>query len=175
MMKIFTSCCLFLGLLLLSRPALQAQEDDGFFQFRGIAVSKESPMEDVVARLYKGNTKIDSSYTPKNGKFEFSLAKDQVYMVELDKFGYVHSRVVIDTHRKGMDAGNADHTYELVVEAEMFEEFKAMAGTEEDQDILDFPIAMIYYKPGDDEFVNYTKYTKYVKGEIKKLKESDSK
>lgn len=175
MMKVFAPACFFLVILLFPFHELLAQDDNGFFRFRGVAISQDKPMEDVVARLFKGNTKTDSTYTAKNGKFEFSLSRDQVYMIELDRFGYVKSRVIIDTHRKGMDAENADHTYELVVEAEMFEELKSMGGTEEDQDILDFPIAMIFYKAGDDEFVNYSKYTKYVKGEIKKLKESSNK
>lgn len=146
------------------------QEVEKFFKIKGVVTSNDQKQEDVVVRLYKKNQKIDSSYTAKNGKFYFELERNTHYMIELEKYGFEKSRVKVDTRRKGVAEENEGNFYDLAIEIEIFSEIADKKGTEEDKDILDFPIAMIEYNNKEDAFVANTKYTKYVKGEIKKIK-----
>lgn len=146
------------------------QLPETFFKIKGVVSSNDKKQEDVVVRLFKRNQKVDSTYTSKSGKFNFELERNTHYMIELEKYGFEKSRVKVDTRRKGVAEENEGNFYDLAIEIEIFEEIADKKGSEEDKDILDFPIAMIEYNSKEDAFVANTKYTKYVKGEIKKIK-----
>ena len=143
---------------------------DTFFKIKGIVLSNDKKQEDVVVRLFKGNIKVDSTYTPKSGKFTFELVRNAHYMIELEKYGHEKSRVKVDTRRKNVAEENEENFYDLGIEIEIFPEIADKKGSEDEKYILDFPIAMIEYNSKEDAFVANTKYTKYVKGEIKKIK-----
>ena len=145
-----------------------------FFKIKGIVNSNDKKQEDVVVRLFKRNQKVDSTYTSKSGKFNFELERNTHYMIELEKYGFEKSRVKVDTHRKGVSEENEGNFYDLAIDLEIFSEITDKKGSEEDKDILDFPIAMIEYNAKEDAFVANTKYTKYVKAEIKKIKGNSS-
>jgi hypothetical protein len=78
--------------------------------------------------------------------------------------------VKVNTFRKKVDKENEKNNYNLTIEAELVPEIKNKEGRDEELDILDFPIAEIYYNGKEDTFINNTKYTKYIKSEIKKIR-----
>jgi hypothetical protein len=147
-------------------------EQEGFFRIRGLVTCDDVKQEGAVVRLYQGNVKVDSTYTGKGGKFSFILLKDQEYTIEILKYSYEPSLVKINTFRKKVDPENENNYYDLAIEAELVPEIRNKEGRDEELDILDFPIAEIYYNNKEDMFVNNTKYTKYIKSEIKKIRAS---
>jgi hypothetical protein len=173
--NLFFASCLTFSLILYSFSAEKEEKvAETFFKIKGVVSSNDKNQEDVVVRLYKRNQKVDSTYTAKSGKFFFELERNTHYMIELEKYGFEKSRVKVDTHRKGISEENEGNRYDLAIDIEIFSEIADKKGSEEDKDILDFPIAMIEYNNKEDAFVANTKYTKYVKGEIKKIKGSVS-
>jgi hypothetical protein len=142
----------------------------GFLKIKGTAREGKLKVSDAVARLYRGNVKVDSAYTDDNGSFSFSLAKDQGYTLEITQFGYEPSLIKINTFRKQVDKKNEKNKYNITIDAEMVPEISEKEGREEELDILDFPVADISYNTKEDAFVNNVKYTKYIKGEIKKIR-----
>jgi hypothetical protein len=165
----FAAICT-LGSNALAQEKTPEQQQQGFFKLKGIVSCDDVKQEDAVVRLYRGNLKVDSAYTEKGGKFSFVLLKDQEYTIEILQFGFEPSLVKVNTFRKKVDKENEKNNYNLTIEAELVPEIKNKEGRDEELDILDFPIAEIYYNGKEDTFINNTKYTKYIKSEIKKIR-----
>jgi hypothetical protein len=149
-----------------------AKED--FLVIQGIVVDNEARLEGVTIRLFKGNTKIDSVYTGKNGAFQFTLGKDYYYAIEYSRVGYENTCVLINTNRWDVDPQNEDNGYQVDFEVELMAELPNKNDLKlpfEDMDVLDFPKVMIGYKSGEDEgFFSDKKYVKTVKESLKKIK-----
>lgn len=147
---------------------------EDFLVIQGIVVDDETTLEGVTIRLFKGNSKIDSVYTGKNGAFQFSLGKEYYYAMEFSRVGYENTCVLINTNRWDVDPQNEDNGYQVVFEVELINEIpnkSSLALTAEDYDVLDFPKVMIGYKAGEDEgFVSDKIYMKSVKESLKKIK-----
>jgi hypothetical protein len=147
---------------------------EDFLVIQGIVVDNDVRLEGVTIRLFKGNSKIDSIYTGKNGAFQFTLGKDYYYAMEFSRVGYENTCVLINTNRWDVDPPNEDNGYQVDFEVELITELvnKAnMSLTAEDLDVLDFPKVMIGYKAGEDEgFYSDKKYMKSVKESLKKIK-----
>ena len=149
---------------------------DDFLTVKGIVVDNESILEGVVVRLFKGNSKIDSVYTGKNGSFEFNLGKDYYYAIEYSRVGYENTCVLINTNRLDVEKENEDNVYQVNFEVELIDEIPNKHNLilpAEDLDALDFPKVMIKYKNGEDEGFHPDKaYTKSLKESLKKIKEA---
>lgn len=168
---IFGICLLCLPkLVCMAQEKTPEQEQQGFFKIKGIVSCDEVKQEDAVVRLYRGNIRVDSAYTDKAGKFDFVLMRDQEYTIEILHYGFEPSLIKINTLRKKVDKENENNKYNLTIEAELVPEIANKTGRDEELDILDFPIAEIYYNNKEDRFINNTKYTKYIKSEIKKIR-----
>jgi len=157
--------------------AIAAKED--FLVIQGIVVDNESRLEGVTIRLFKGNSKIDSIYTGKNGAFQFTLGKDYYYAIEYSRIGYENTCVLINTNRWDVDPQNEDNGYQVDFEVELITEIvnkNELALAADDFDALDFPKVIIGYKAGDDEgFYSDKKYMKTVKESLKKIKDTAKK
>lgn len=181
-MRILLSFVLIL-LTLYTRVSAQNKETVpevyDFLKVEGIVVDDETRLEDVTIRLFKGNSKVDSVYTGKNGHFEFVLGKDLFYSMEFEKYGYEKTVVLINTNRYQVDEENQDNSYVVGFEVELIEEIKTknnLGLSPEDKDFFDFPRVIIGYKGGEEEgFFNDSKYLKNIKSELKKIKETAKK
>ncbi len=160
-----------------SEPQQSASED--FLLIQGIVVDGESRLEGVTIRLYKGNTKIDSVYTGKNGTFKFTLGGDYYYAMEYSRVGYENTCVLINTNRWDVAPQDEDNGYQVDFEVELIPEISnknALSLSAVDLDVLDFPKVLIGYKAGEEEgFFSDKKYTKEVKESLKKVKLSAKK
>ncbi len=149
---------------------------EDFLVIQGIVVDNETRLEGVTIRLFKGNSKIDSVYTGKNGAFQFTLGKDYYYAIEYSRVGYENTCVLINTNRWDVDPQNEDNGYQVDFEVELLSEIankQNLALGAEELDALDFPKVMIGYKAGEDEgFYSDKKYMKTVKESLKKIKDT---
>ncbi|HRG57596.1 MAG TPA: hypothetical protein PK323_01490 [Bacteroidia bacterium] len=156
-----------------SEPA--APKED-FLVIQGIVVDDEARLEGVTIRLFKGNSKIDSIYTGKNGAFQFTLGKDYYYAIEYSRIGYENTCVLINTNRWDVDPQNEDNGYQVDFEVELISEIPNKNNLNLPTDVLDaldFPKVMIGYKAGEDEgFYSDKKYMKTVKESLKKIKDT---
>lgn len=155
--------------------SLPAPKED-FLVIQGIVVDNETRLEGVTVRLFKGNSKIDSVYTGKNGAFQFTLGKDYYYAIEYSRVGFENTCVLINTNRWDVDPQNEDNGYQVDFEVELLAEIPNKNNLKmpaEDLDVLDFPKVMIGYKAGEDEgFFSDRKYVKTVKESLKKIKDA---
>lgn len=165
-----TTCNLFAQ----NKEAAPVKED--FLVIQGIVVDNEARLEGVTIRLYKGNSKIDSIYTGKNGAFQFTLGKDYYYAIEYSRVGYENTCVLINTNRWDVDPQNEDNGYQVDFEVELIAEIPNKQNLNLSSDVLDaldFPKVMIGYKAGEDEgFYSDKKYMKSVKESLKKIKDT---
>jgi hypothetical protein len=149
---------------------------EDFLVIQGIVVDNDSRLEGVTIRLFKGNSKIDSIYTGKNGAFQFTLGKDYYYAIEYSRIGYENTCVLINTNRWDVDLPNEDNGYQVDFEVELITEIPNkhnLVLAPEDLDALDFPKVMIGYKAGEDEgFYSDKKYMKAIKESLKKIKDT---
>ncbi|MCC6250865.1 MAG: hypothetical protein IT238_00210 [Bacteroidia bacterium] len=183
-MKHFSSLIIFvLTLLCVTKTQAQKSKEesasDDFLVIQGIVVDNETRLQGVTIRLFKGNSKIDSVYTGKNGAFQFNLGKDYLYAIEYSRVGYENTCVLINTNRWDVDAQDEDNGYQIDFEVELIPEISnknTMGLSPEDIDILDFPKVLIGYKSGEDEgFYSDKKYVKSVKESLKKIKTASKK
>lgn len=179
MKKILTSTVtLALSLVFINQVNAQkkipAAQVDDFLTIQGQVIGKETILDGVTIRLFKGNSSVDSVYTGKNGAFQFKLSKDLYYAIEFDKFGYEKTSVLINTNRWDVDPQNEDNAYQVDFEVELMEEIDGkdkLPLTAVDYDVLDFPKVLIGYKAGEEEgFHSDKKYLKVVKEDLKKIK-----
>lgn len=159
----------------LAQEPTPEQKEEGFFRIKGIISCDGIFQEDAVARLFRGNIQVDSAYTDKMGRYSFVLIRDQEYTIEILHYGFEPSLIKVNTFRKKLDKENEKNKYVLEVEAELVPEIADKTGREDELDILDFPVAEIIYNSKEDAFVNNTKYTKYIKEEIKKIRAATKK
>jgi hypothetical protein len=161
---------------LFAQNAAEPAVKEDFLVIQGIVVDNEARLEGVTIRLYKGNSKIDSIYTGKNGAFQFTLGKDYYYAIEYSRIGYENTCVLINTNRWDVDPQNEDNGYQVDFEVELIAEIpnkQNLALSPDVIDALDFPKVMIGYKAGEDEgFYSDKKYMKSVKESLKKIKDT---
>lgn len=176
--KLYTGIFLLLSSgLALAQNEVTAPPKEDFLVIQGIVVDEESRLEGVTIRLFKGNTKIDSIYTGKNGAFQFTVGKDYFYAIEYSRVGYENTCVLINTNRPNVDPKHEDNGYQVDFEVDLIPEIENkqnLSLSSEDWDVLDFPKVIICYKDmGEDEgFISDNKYNKSVKESLKKLKAS---
>ncbi len=155
----------------IAQETVPANDTDGFLEIQGIVVVKDFRLEGVTVRLFKGNSKVDSVYTGKNGGFQFDLGKDCYYAMEFSRVGFENTCVVINTYRN-VPKPKKERGYLVEFEVELIPEVTNKSElSSEDIDALDFPKVMIVYTAGKDEgFYSDKKYLKSVKESLKKIK-----
>ena len=180
-MNCFSKLALFSSLFFSANPTFAQKTatsapKEYFLVIQGIVVDNDARMEGVTIRLFKGNSKIDSIYTGKNGAFQFTLGKDYYYAMEYSRVGYENTCVLINTNRWDVDLQNEDKSYQLDFEVELLPEItnkQSLSLAAEDIDVLDFPKVIIGYRSGEDQgFYSDKKYMKSVKESLKKIKDT---
>jgi hypothetical protein len=180
-MKCITKLTLQCLLIILATQSFAQKKEvkapnEDFLVIQGRVTDNGPRVKGVTVRLFKGNSKIDSVYTGKNGEFQFSLGKDYFYTIELSKFGFENTCVLINSSRWDVDPQNEDKRYQVDFEVELIPEIenkKNLSLSEQYLDVIDFPKVIIGYMSGEDEgFYSDKKYMKYVKESLKKIKDT---
>ena len=119
--------------------------------FTGYLVDKENKkMKDVVINLYKGNEQISS--TKWSNKFDYDLALETYYTIELIKEGFIPKKIAVSTFQGDKGAEPFLFVMELV----------AVKDATKDVD-SDFPSALIEYKKDEGSFDFDEDYAKNLK------------
>ena len=127
----------------------------GQVTFTGYLVdADDNKMKDVAINLFKGNEKISTKKWSK--KFEYNLALEEYYTLELVKVGFLSKRIAISTFE-----GRKNTDFMFVMEL-----IEKKEGEEED----DFPSALIEYRKNEGSFNFDIKYAKDIKKRKKEAK-----
>jgi hypothetical protein len=92
-------------------------------------------------------------------KFKFILKKNTNYMIRISKEGYISRLVSVDTK---LDEGDTDF-YSFAFETKLLKE---VASQRLNKDLLDFPIALIYFDAKKDCFDYNREYTSKIKKDL---------
>lgn len=118
--------------------------------------------------LISANEVVDSAIL-KDGKkrFKFVLEKNTYYAIRITKIGYLSKLVSVNTEM----VTQSDLIYSFEFETGLIKEGAAKAFNE---DILDFPVAIISFDYALDEFSYNQEYTDYIKRELRQVKSSEN-
>lgn len=129
----------------------------------GIAMDGTIPVDGVNVKLYKENEEMEmnevTSVAYHEHSFNFKLARDTYYTIEVYKLGYVSRLISISTKLPATVVTNPIFRYEF--ELQLFKEKKTT-----DDYYLDFPVALIDYDEKRDLFIAHGKYTSFIKSKI---------
>lgn len=102
---------------------------------KGIIVNENNKkLSNVEINLFEENSLIYTEFISK--KFSYNLSINKYYTIEISKEGYYTKRIVVSTKASQYDVAPFECSIELV----KIEEDK-------DEDMFDFPVAIIEYKP----------------------------
>lgn len=134
----------------------------------GYILRKGEKVEGATAVLYQNNQVVNKLISKANGKFIFVLFSNNEYVIEISKEDAVTERIYLSTINEGDLLPK--YRFDFAVELKDIKEFEGV-----DMSALDFPTAVIKYDDRKDEYVHDKVYSKNVKEEIRKLKESANK
>ena len=88
---------IFILLLILS-ISLGIKSQTGKFTLTGKVINtKKEKLHDVLYKLYKNNTPVDSALTSVQGSFNIKFDLNSIYLLEFSKKGFVSKKIIIDT------------------------------------------------------------------------------
>lgn len=166
MKKIIQLSGLFVLVIFLSsaiQPTIKEVKSSSL-EIRGYVFEKNEKVNDATVKLYQNN-KIVEITTSKNSKFKFILFSGIRYMIEISKPDCIPERIQISTLQKTAFGGK--YLYEFRVDL-----LKSNKFTGVDISDLDFPTAIIKYDKDLGEYIHDKSYTKMVKRDLLKLKQT---
>ena len=167
--KIFIFLLLSFIVLSGAKKAVMFPEKTSSLEIKGYVFDdKDKKIENAFIKLYQSNKVVQMTTSKKGGKFQFILFSGLEYMVEVNLPGYITERIQISTKEK--TEFNGKYLYEFRVDLMKEADFKGV-----DISNLDFPTAIIKYDAEEGEYMHDEAYTKFVRGEMKKLKEQAKK
>jgi hypothetical protein len=126
-----------------------------------VSVTDTKDKESFMVKLYEGNDAVDSMVVGMNREFKFKLRKNSNYTVKISRQGYVTRAVWIDTE---IPPGvNYDPVFRFHFETALV---KQASVNKKHADILDFPVALVYYDGSKGWFDYSRKYTSKIKTAI---------
>jgi hypothetical protein len=133
----------------------------GQVSFKGYLVDKEDKkLKDVEINLYKGNEKLSTKKWSKS--FDYNLALETYYTLELIKDGFLAKRIAISTFEGDKGAEPFMFVMELIATED------GTKGLDED-----YPSALIKYKKNEGSFNFDVKYAKNLKKEKREAEEAE--
>jgi len=137
-------------------------------EVKGYVFQNNEKVDLAFIKLYQNNKVVQMMNTKKGGKFQFILFSGMLYMVEINKPGCITERIQISTEEKTEFGGK--YLYEFKVDLMNEKDFTGV-----DISNLDFPTALIKYNEDKGEYLHDETYSKFVKDELRKLKEEAKK
>ncbi len=170
-MKTLTPIILALFVALSSFASFNPSEASANKEFHLKCTIKNSfkKLKHVKLYIYEDGKKIDV-ITAHNGKFKFSLPLDKEVMLEFNCDNYVSKRIAFNTNLEdeNIDLPVFSMTLNLYQKDNLFM-------SEQDEDLLDFPVAYIAFDEEKQEFYDKNdSYSKVLAKEIDKSMESFS-
>jgi hypothetical protein len=124
-----------------------------------VAVSRPGDKGVFMVKLYKDNNAVDSIWVGPKKEFKFRLEKNSNYTVRISRQGYADRAVWVDTELPpGVDYNPVFRFH--------FETLLMERSAVKNTDVLDFPIALVYYDEGKGWFDYSRKYTSKIKTAI---------
>lgn len=152
---VLISCCKAIGNTAVPRDSSACLEIDG-----KIPNACEGEDATCLVELFTSNTVV-SWATLKEGKktFRFLLKKNTVYTIRISKRGYMSRLICIDTKV----SIPLEDLYRFAFETRLLKTSECMHMNKE---LLDLPVALIYFDPQKDDFVYDKEYTSRAKKEL---------
>jgi|ERR1035437_7209723 hypothetical protein len=163
-----------LGLMLLVLSAFifetkaidkEENEPDYCLTISGKVLNPEKNLQKkILVYLIKSNAIIDSVKTDANTVFFFQLKKNQEYAIKIVEQGFASRLISIATYLPKKIKNNSlfQFHFDLIP-------FKSSFKLSQNSDILNFPIALIYFNPQKNGFDYNRKYTSHIKNKYKQL------
>ncbi|PJB15165.1 MAG: hypothetical protein CO118_04770 [Flavobacteriales bacterium CG_4_9_14_3_um_filter_32_8] len=144
------------------------KEKTSSLEIKGYIFQSDVKIDNALVKLYQNNKIVQLVNTKKGNKFQFILFSGMMYMVEVEKAGFITEKIQISTKVNTEFYGK--YLYEFKVDLMNENKFKGV-----DISNLDFPTALIKYNTDEGEYMHDEAYSKYVSAELKKLKEEAKK
>jgi hypothetical protein len=161
---LFISFIVFIG----AKSTIVSNGKSSTLIVKGYVFKGEEKVDKAFVKLYQNNKVVQMTYTKKGGKFQFILFSGMLYMVEINKPGFISERIQVSTEEETEFSGK--YLYEFKVDLINESKFKGV-----DVSNLDFPTALIKYNIEEGEYMHDVAYSNFVKIEMKKLKEEAKK
>jgi len=146
-----TFCFLVSGLDVKAQDLLDADDGESDVCVYGAIKSGNKKCEDALVLVYKGNELVASQITRKDGKFQVYLGFQENYSIQVHMNGMLSKTVSFDTH-SAVDPGAFSFECDFqLTPKELFEG--------QDLDILEFPVAFLFYSDEEESFVLNEVYT----------------
>lgn len=121
-----------------------------------------SDSEECTVELINGND-VEQTIVLKEGKnkFKFVLNKNSYYAIRISKNGFTSKLVSINTAM--LVAGLGIHVFKFDVNL-----LPEIVTNQQNQDVIDFPVALIHFDYDQDSFIYDLEYSAYIKKELNK-------
>lgn len=152
---------ILISLLSFSTPSFGGEKDSLYtIEIDGkVMIPKHDPSKTYKIELLCHNDIIDSGMVVDNESFLLKVKKNSWYTIRIVKEGYFPMVVSIDTRLPEYD--NNNHRFHFDTEL-IVENYTSI----QDEDAIDFPIAIISFNPKSDEFMPVREYSKNIKSSL---------
>lgn len=152
-MKNLIRSALFTCMCLISAVAFsQMEKVKGGLAIVGSVTEEGKHCAEATITLYEDNEVINTFKTPRNGRFQLLLHTDKYYTLEVTKQGYVQKRISIDTNMGNRQISVPVYECDLDIIPDNL--FRGI-----DIGDLDFPMAIVSFKPKTHDFAHNEIYT----------------
>ena len=148
------------GFIIGAKPVRnKTNEPAGCLTISGKVLNAEKGLrKKITVYLIQENATVDSIKTNTNLVFSFQLKKDRGYSLRIVEPGSVTRLISISTYMPGKLKNNLLFRFHFDLLP-----FTAPVNFSPDSEILDFPLALIYYNPQKACFEHSKKYTEKIK------------
>lgn len=155
---------LFLILFFLEISTVLSQDKQQYLQVKGQILNSSGKVKKLMIRVIEMNKKIDTTVIT-NGKYNIELNLNSEYLIEFIADEHHIKRIAFNTE---VPSEKKKIPY-FDLKINLLEKY-IWDLSEEDKDLLDFPVGYIKYNNSKELFYDYNKkYSKIIKKEISKL------
>ena len=155
---------LFLILFFLEISTVLSQDKQQYLQVKGQILNSSGKVKKLMIRVIEMNKKIDTTVIT-NGKYNIELNLNSEYLIEFIADEHHIKRIAFNTE---VPSEKKKIPY-FDLKINLLEKY-IWDLSEEDKDLLDFPVGYIKYNYSKELFYDYNKkYSKIIKKEISKL------
>jgi len=155
---------LFIPLFITGGHVIYSQENQRHLQVKGQILNSSGKVKKLIIRIVEINKKVDTTFIT-NGKYNIDLNLNSEYLLEFIAEEHHIKRIAFNTD---IPSDKKKIPY-FDLKINLMEEY-IWDLSEEDKDLLDFPVGFIKYNNSKELFYDHNKkYSKIIKKEISKL------
>ncbi len=157
----FPFILIIISILYLSIPCFGGEKDSLYcIEIDGkVLIPKNDNSKTYKIELLCHNDLVDSGLVVDNESFLLKVKKNSWYTIRIIKEGYFPMVVSIDTRLPEYNTSN--HRFHFDTEL-IVENYSSI----QDQDAIDFPIAIVSFNPSNDMFMPVKEYSKNIKSSL---------